>query len=225
LKPQTTLETLEVSTGPQPVAAVIWMHGLGADAHDFEPLVPMLDLGPQLAVRYVFPNAPVRPVTLNFGMRMRAWYDIRGLDERAREDEAGIRASAAAIEALVAVEVARGIAPGRIVLAGFSQGAALALYTGLRHADRLAGIVALSGYLPLAGTLAAEASAANRAAPIFMAHGDYDAVVPPVMARHGCEQLRHLGYAVDWRTYPMPHSVVDEEIRDIREFLRSVLGG
>jgi phospholipase/carboxylesterase len=217
------LETVERETGGKPTASVIWMHGLGADAYDFDPVVPLLDLGPDRPVRYVFPNAPVRPVTVNGGYRMRAWYDVRGIEINAGEDDAGIRDSAAAIEALISRELGRGIAADRIVLAGFSQGGAMALHTGLRYSSKLAGLLILSAYLPLADSVAAEALAANRSTPIFMGHGEVDNVVPLWIARASRDQLTKLGYAVQWHTYPMPHSVAPEELQDIRAFLAAVL--
>lgn len=217
------LETIERETGGKPAASVIWMHGLGADAHDFEPVVPLLALGPDRPVRYVFPNAPARPVTINGGLRMRAWYDLTGVDMQAREDDTGIRESTAAIEALIAREAARGIPRERIVLAGFSQGGAMALFTGLRHREALAGLVVLSAYLPVADSLEAEASPANRKVPIFMGHGEADNVVPVWLARQSRDQLAGLGYAVQWKTYLMPHTVAPEELADIRAFLAEVL--
>lgn len=217
-----TLDAIEIETGPAPDAAVLWLHGLGADGHDFEPLVPELRLPRELRVRFVFPHAPVRPVTLNMGMSMRAWYDIIQLGG-GREDDAGIRASQGLLEALIARERARGVAAARIVLAGFSQGGAIALHTGLRHAERLAGILALSTYLPLAATLAAEASAANRDVPLLMAHGRFDDVIPLERARQSRLALEALGAKVEWREYPMPHSVCPEEIAHIAAWLRSVL--
>ncbi len=215
-------EAIEIESAPSPDAAVLWLHGLGADGHDFEPVVPELRLPRELRVRFVFPHAPVRPVTLNMGMRMRAWYDIVQLGG-GREDEAGIRDSQAQLEALVARERARGVAAARIVLAGFSQGGAIALHTGLHHGERLAGILALSTYLPLAGTLAAEASAANRDVPLFMAHGNYDDIIPIERARQSRRALEALGTRVEWHEYPMPHSVCGEEIADIAAWLRAVL--
>ncbi len=215
-------EAIEIESAPSPDAAVLWLHGLGADGHDFEPVVPELRLPRELRVRFVFPHAPVRPVTLNMGMRMRAWYDIVQLGG-GREDEAGIRDSQAQLEALVARERARGVVAARIVLAGFSQGGAIALHTGLRHGERLAGILALSTYLPLAGTLAAEASAANRDVPLFMAHGNYDDIIPIERARQSRRALEALGTRVEWHEYPMPHSVCGEEIADIAAWLRAVL--
>jgi phospholipase/carboxylesterase len=195
---------------------VIWLHGLGADGNDFAPIVPELVSPDWPSLRFVFPHAPVRPVTVNGGMPMRAWYDILGFDLISRQDEAGIRASIAAVEALIAREHERGVPSERIVLAGFSQGGAIALAAGLRHAQRLAGIVALSTYLPLADSLADERSAANAATPIFWGHGTMD---PVVILQRGLDSrtaLEALGYAIDWHTYPMPHSVCAEEIADLR---------
>jgi phospholipase/carboxylesterase len=217
------LETIEIETGPNPQAAVIWMHGLGADAHDFEPIVPMLGLGPERPVRYVFPNAPMRPLTINGGMVMRGWYDIVDMDRAAQEDETGIRSSAAAVEDLIGIEVERGIDTGKIVLAGFSQGGAIALFTALCHAKPLAGVIALSTYLPLASQLADEAQSVNAKLPIFMAHGDSDEVVPINFARNSRKKLFQLGYDVRWTEFPMAHSVIPEEVEDIRAFLAEVL--
>jgi phospholipase/carboxylesterase len=218
------LDRLEIETGAQPTAAVIWLHGLGADGHDFAPLVPQLDLQGCPPMRFVFPHAPSLPVTINNGYVMPAWYDILGTDLVRREDAAGIRQSALALEALIAHEIERGMAPEHIVLAGFSQGCAMALHTGLRHRARLAGIMALSGYLPLADSLPAERHSANQQTPIFMAHGTADPVVPLARAEASQRALTDLGYAVQWRTYPMPHSVHPQEIADIGAFLRAVLG-
>ncbi|MDH4324156.1 MAG: alpha/beta hydrolase [Betaproteobacteria bacterium] len=215
-------ESVVVETAPSPDAAVLWLHGLGADGHDFEPVVPQLRLPPGLRVRFVFPHAPVRPVTINMGMSMRAWYDIVQLGG-GREDEAGIRASQALLEALVARERRRGIDAARIVLAGFSQGGAIALHTGLRHAERLAGILALSTYLPLAATLPAEAGAANRGVPLFMAHGSLDDLIPIERARQSRRALESAGCTVQWHEYPMPHAVCAEEIADIAAWLVGVL--
>jgi len=216
------LETIEIETGSRPDAAVIWLHGLGADGHDFEPIVPELRLPQRLSIRFIFPHAPVRPVTLNQGMRMRAWYDILQLGG-GREDEPGIRASQKAVEDLIAREGSRGIAPRRIVLAGFSQGGAIVLQTSLRYPERLAGTLALSTYLPLAGTLAAERSALNRDLPIFMAHGSQDPMIPIDRARFSRDALAALGYPVQWREYPMPHSVCLEELADIATWLTQAL--
>jgi phospholipase/carboxylesterase len=217
------LETLEVETGPRPTATVIWLHGLGADGHDFEPIVPELALAATPAIRFVFPHAPMRAVTINGGAVMRAWYDIVSLEGVRREDDAGVRASQASVDALIARERSRDVPAARIVLAGFSQGGAIALQTGLRHAERLAGIMALSTYLPLAATLAAEASAANRDVPIFMAHGQYDALIPIERAAISREALRKGGYDVEWHDYAMEHAVCREEIDDIAAWLRRVI--
>jgi phospholipase/carboxylesterase len=220
----TPLETVEIETGPAPKASIVWLHGLGADGHDFEPIVPGLGLPPSLAVRFVFPHAPMRPVTINGGWVMRAWYDIRDDGGVRREDEPGVRASQEQIEALLARERGRGVAAERVVLAGFSQGGAMSLHVGVRHARRLAGILALSCSLPLAETVAGEASPASRDVPILMAHGTGDAVVAHARGVRARDLLRQLGYAVDWREYPMPHAVCPDEIRDIGAWLAAVLG-
>jgi phospholipase/carboxylesterase len=220
------LETVEVMRGKrdEPArASVIWLHGLGADGHDFEPIVPELQLAREQSIRFVFPHAPIRPVTLNNGMRMRAWYDLYNLDEHGRADETGLRASAADIEALIAREVGSGIPSERIVLAGFSQGGALALHTGLRHAARLAAIVALSAYLPLRSRVAAERNAVNASTPVFIAHGRLDPVLAFAAGERARDELQQLGYPVTWKAYSMPHSVCPEEIADVSAFLRSVL--
>jgi phospholipase/carboxylesterase len=218
-----TLKTIEIETAPNPRATIMLMHGLGADGNDFVPIAGELDLSAVGSVRFVFPNAPIMPVTINGGYQMPAWYDILGADLAKREDEKGLRASQAAIEALLEREKARGIPANRIVLAGFSQGSAMALMTGLRHSERLAGIVGLSGYLPLAATTAAERHAANAATPIFMGHGQQDGVVIPARASASHDLLRSLGYAVDWHEYPMAHSVCMEEISDLNQWLNTVL--
>jgi phospholipase/carboxylesterase len=218
-----TLETVEVEPGSAANAAVVLMHGLGADGHDFEPVASELSLGPGRGVRWVFPHAPVRPVTINRGVRMRAWYDILGFERGAEEDAEGIRASAAAISALVLREKQRGIPAERIVLAGFSQGGALALHTGLRQAERLAGVMALSAYLPLATTLASEAHPANAATGVFMAHGTWDNVVPLARGEGSRDLLQARGYDVEWHTYPIAHSVCAEEIAQMRDWLLRVL--
>ena len=218
------LEALEIETAPDPDAAVVWMHGLGADGHDFEPIVPELRLPATTRIRFVFPHAPLRPVTVNQGHVMRAWYDIRALAGVRREDEAGVRQSARQIESLIARERQRGIPAERLVLAGFSQGGAMALHTGLRHAERLAGVMALSCYLPLASTLEAEAAPANRAVPIFWAHGVHDPMIPLALAEQSREQLAALGYPIEWHQYAMPHSVSAEEIAEIARWLGRVLG-
>ena len=209
------MDAVEIETGPEPRAAVIWLHGLGADGHDFEPIVPELEL--EQAVRFVFPHAPMRPVTINTGMRMRAWYDIFQFGG-GPEDEAGIRASQKIVEALIGAEKGK-----KIVLAGFSQGGAIVLQAALRHAKALAGVLALSTYLPLAAKVQAEASSANRAIPIFMAHGQYDEIIPLDRAEASRDALQRLGYAVEWHAYPMPHSVCAPEIADISRFLNRVL--
>ena len=218
------LETVEIATGDNPTAAIIWMHGLGADGNDFVPIVRELDLTGLPGIRFVFPHAETMPVTINNGYVMRAWYDILGMDLVRREDEAGLRASQARIEQLIAREVARGIPAERIVLAGFSQGCAMTLQTGLRHPHKLAGLMCLSGYLPLADKIAAERSPANQATPIFMAHGRGDNVVLINRAEASRELLTSLGYTIAWHEYMMPHSVCEEEIDDIGDWLRSVLG-
>ncbi len=217
------LERIEMESGPQPTAAVIWMHGLGASGDDFAAIVPELDLAGCRPIRFVFPHAPVMPVAINNGYPMPAWYDIFAPDLVRREDATGIHASARAIEALIADQVARGIAAEHIVLAGFSQGCAMALHTGLRHPARLAGVMALSGYLPLAGTVAAERSPANAKTPIFMAHGTADPVVVLARAEASRQALEALGHDVRWHTYPMPHSVHPKEVADISKFLQAVL--
>lgn len=217
------LETVEVSTGANPTCSVIWLHGLGADGHDFEPIVPELDLD-GLDMRFVFPHAPVRPVTLNGGMPMRAWFDILNLDRDGQVDEPGIRASADQVEALIGRENRRGIPDQRIVLAGFSQGGAIALHLGLRRPSALAGIMALSTYMPLARTLAAEASEVAKDIPMFMAHGRQDPVLPVGLGELARDRLLERGHAVQWRSYDMPHAVCNEEIQDIGVWLRSLFG-
>jgi phospholipase/carboxylesterase len=216
------LETVEIETVPAPRASIIWLHGLGADGHDFEPIVPELGLPRTLAVRFVFPHAPARPVTINGGMVMRAWYDVVAAGGDRREVEPGVRESARGIEALIDRERARGVADGAIVLAGFSQGGAMALHTGLRHPERLAGIMALSCFLPLADAVAGEASAANRDVPIFMAHGAHDPLIPLDRGRHARDLLAGIGYRIEWHEYPMPHSVCAEEVADIAAWLTTV---
>ena len=218
------LESIEIETGPQPVAAVIVLHGLGADGSDFVSIAREMDLTLVGPVRYVFPHAPVMPVTINGGYRMRAWYDLLGIDLLQREDEPGLRRSCAAVEHLLARETARGIAAGRIVLAGFSQGCAVALLAGLRHRERLAGIAGLSGYLPLAASTAAERTEANAPTPIFLAHGEQDDIVPIAAGAASRDALRGLGYPVEWHPYPMAHSVCMEEIADLNRWLLGVLG-
>lgn len=211
--------TLTPTTAP--TAAVIWLHGLGADGHDFVPVVPELQLS--TSVRFVFPHAPHRPVTLNNGYVMRAWYDIKALALQAQEDTVGIHASEQAVRQLIQAELDHDIPAQRIVVAGFSQGGAIALQTALRYPKRLAGVVALSTYLPLRDTLAGEASAVNRDVPVLMCHGHQDPVVPLQLGELSRDALRTLGYAVDFRTYDMPHSVCTEEVRDISDWLSRVL--
>ena len=217
------LDAIELATAPNPTATVIVLHGLGADGNDFVPIVQQLDLRAAGAVRFVFPHAPVRPVTINGGMSMRAWYDILGFDLARREDEPGLRASLADVEALIEREKSRGVVASRIVLAGFSQGSAMALLTGLRHAERLGGIAGLSGYLPLAARLAAERSGANHDVPIFLAHGRQDPVVPYDRGIASRDALLALGYPVEWHDYAMPHSVCPQEIVDLGRWLGRVL--
>jgi phospholipase/carboxylesterase len=214
-----SLETVELETAPNPRHAILWLHGLGADGNDFAPIVPELVDRTWPSLRFVFPHAPVRPVTINGGMRMRAWYDISGAQIADRQDVAGIRESIASLDALIAREGARGIPPGRVILAGFSQGGAIVLAGGVRHAARLGGIVALSTYLPLEATTAAERSAANAQAPIFMAHGSADPVVPERLGKLSRDALTALGYTVEWHSYPMAHQVCLEEIADLRAWI------
>ncbi len=215
---------IEIETAPNPTATVVLMHGLGADGNDFVPIAGELDLSAVGPVRFVFPNAPVIPVTINGGYEMPAWYDIAVADLVAREDEAGLRRSQASIEALIANEKARGIPAHRIVVAGFSQGCAMALMTGLRHGERLAGIVGLSGYLPIAATTAAERHGNNHDTPVFLAHGRQDPVVPLARAEQSRDALVALGHAVEWHEYNMAHSVCMEEIADLNSFLLRVFG-
>jgi len=217
------LEAIEMSTGAAPVASIVVLHGLGADGNDFVPVVQALDLAAVGAVRFLLPHAPVIPVTINNGYRMRAWYDILGSELERREDEAGLRRSRDDIEALLARERERGMPAGRIVLAGFSQGCAMALLTRLRHGQRLAGIAGLSGYLPLAQHTAAERSDANAPTPIFMAHGQQDEVVALERGRASRDLLRQQGHAVEWHEYPIGHTVSVEEIADLNRWLLQVL--
>lgn len=215
------LETLEINPSDTVQNSVIWMHGLGADGYDFEPVVNMLDMP---ATRFVLPHAPLRPVTINNGYSMPAWYDLFGLDANSRQDEEGIAQSRAQIEQLIEHEIARGTPGERIVLAGFSQGGAIALHTGLRHSKKLAGIVALSTYLPLKSVLYEERHDANRQIPIFMAHGSFDHVISLETNQLSRTTLEQAGYALEWHEYAMAHSVCEEEIADIRRFLSKVLG-
>lgn len=217
------LDCVEHSTGPNPTHCVLWLHGLGADGHDFAPIVPELRLPASLSVRFVFPHATIQPVTINGGMAMRSWYDILTPNLVKREDEQGIRLSEQAIAALIARENARGIPSERIVLAGFSQGCAMTLHTGLRFPTKLAGLMGLSGYLPLIDMADNERHAANADTPIFLAHGTHDPVVALERAEASRAKLVALGVPVQWHTYPMQHSVCPQEIHDISRFLQSVL--
>ncbi|HET6631674.1 MAG TPA: dienelactone hydrolase family protein [Rhodanobacteraceae bacterium] len=215
------LPTVEHETGPSPARSIIWLHGLGADGHDFEPIVPELVAPGWPPLRFVFPHAPTRPVTINGGMAMRAWYDILGVEIASKQDAEGIRQSMAQVEALIAREIERGVAAASIMLVGFSQGGAIALSAGLRHRERLAGVVALSTYLPLHEALASERSAGNAATPIFWGHGSADPVVPITLGRMSRDWLRGLDYAVDWHEYAMAHQVCAEEIAELRAWLES----
>ncbi len=220
---QALLAAVEVATGPNPTASVIWLHGLGADGHDFEPAVPQLVRARGRALRFVFPHAPVRPVTLNGGLPMRAWYDIIQLNRRAAEDEPGVRSSDAALRALVRRENERGVPSQQIVLAGFSQGGAMALYSGTRMPEKLAGIIGLSCYMPIAAAFAAERHSANHTTPIFMAHGSLDPVVEPQLGETSRALLVAAGYVVEWHSYPIGHSVCAEELAAVAAFLQRVL--
>ena len=218
------LDTIDIETQPQPRASVIVLHGLGADGNDFVPVAQELDLAGVGGARFVFPHAPVMPVTINGGYRMRAWFDILGTgDIRTREDEEGLRKSLVLVEELIAREKERGMPANRIVLAGFSQGCAMALLTGLRHKERIAGIIGMSGYLPLAQALEGERSDANRLTPIFLAHGTMDPVIPFMIGEASRDALQALGYDVEWHAYPMPHSVCMEEIQAMNAWLVKVL--
>ncbi|HEV7915313.1 MAG TPA: alpha/beta hydrolase [Albitalea sp.] len=217
------LDTIQIDTGDQPTASIIVLHGLGADGNDFVPFAEQLDLTRVGPVRFVFPHAPTMPVTINNGYVMRAWYDILGANLAQREDEPGLRRSLAQVQALIDAERQRGIASERIVLAGFSQGCAMTLLAGLRQPQRLAGLVGMSGYLPLASTLAAERSPANADVPIFLAHGRSDPVVPHAAGIATRDALQAMGYPVEWHDYPMQHSVCMEEIADLNRWLLRVL--
>ena len=216
-------DVVEVETGRDPTGAVIWLHGLGADGHDFEPLVPELVRPGERALRFVFPHAPIRPVTLNGGFAMRAWYDIVTLDRRGPEDEGGIRASQTTVEALIRRENERGIPSERIVVAGFSQGGAVAVFAGVRYPEKLAGMMGLSCYMLRASRLVPERHAANQATPLFLAHGTADPVVLPTLGEESRRLLEAAGYAVEWHTYNMPHSVCPQEVGDIAAWLRRVV--
>jgi phospholipase/carboxylesterase len=215
----TLLETVEHETGPAPQWSVLWLHGLGADGHDFAPIVPELVRKDWPALRFVFPHAPVRAVTINNGMRMRAWYDIRDMNLANRADETGVDESVAQTEALIAREVARGVPASRLLLAGFSQGGAIALATALRRTQPLGGVVALSTYLPMVDRLVQETMATAHTQPLFMAHGQFDPVVPYAGGDFSARKLRELGFNVDWHAYPMAHQVCAEEIRDLGDWM------
>jgi phospholipase/carboxylesterase len=218
------LETVEVETGPQPSAAVVWLHGLGADGHDFEPLVPELAWPGAPAIRYVFPHAPVRPVTINGGMPMRAWYDIVSLTSGRDQDQSGIADSVNRAARLIRRETDRGIEPGRIVVAGFSQGGAIAVQLALRFPQTLAGLVALSTYLLMERRLASDAHDANRELPVFVGHGRQDPMVPCALGEQLARHLQGMGHAVEWHRYDMPHAVCPQEVSDLRAWLQSRLG-
>lgn len=219
-----TLECVERESGPDPRHAVIWLHGLGADGNDFVPILQQLLRREWPPLRFVFPHAPVKPITLNGGLPMRAWYDIAGFDLAQKQDEQGIRTSIGEVEKLIAREVERGVPASSIVLTGFSQGGAIALAAGLRHAHQLAGIVALSTYLPIADATKGERSADNAATPIFMAHGAFDPVVPQYLGERSRDQLRDWGYRIDWHSYPMAHQVCPPEIAELADFLERCFG-
>ena len=217
------LEAVEIQTGSEPRNAVIWLHGLGADGHDFEPVVPMLGAHRYAATRFIFPHAPVRPVTINAGAQMRAWYDIKGMQLSRDQDETGIMESAAQVQALIQRENERGIPSDRIVLAGFSQGGAIAAHTALRSDQALAGLLALSTYLLFPARLEQERHAANENLPIFVGHGSMDPMVPLALGRALAERLEALSHPVTWKQYPIPHSVSQEEINDIGHWLAEQL--
>jgi phospholipase/carboxylesterase len=218
------LPCIEIETASNPRHAVIWLHGLGADGHDFEPIVPQLVDRAWPPLRFVFPNAPVRPITINGGMSMRAWYDISGLEIAQKQDEVGIRASIAQLGELIERETLRGIACENILLAGFSQGGAIVLSGGVRYPQRLGGIIALSTYLPLAEKTDAEMSAANRETPVFMAHGLLDPTISHALGEMSRDYLAKRGYKVAWHAYPMAHQVCMEEIADLRRWIAMLLG-
>ena len=217
------LDNIEIETAPNPTIAIVWLHGLGADGNDFVPLVRELDLTGLPGIRFVFPHANTMPVTINGGYVMRSWYDIVATDLTRREDEGGLRASQLQVEALIAREKARGIPASRIILAGFSQGCAMTLQTGLRHPEKLAGMLCLSGYLPLASVAGAERSEASLGTPIFMAHGVQDPVVPFARAEESRKVVEALGYQVKWHAYPMQHTLCLEEVQDISKWIRKVV--
>jgi len=215
-------ECVEVTTGENPVGSVIWLHGLGADGHDFEPIVPELRLSADLPLRFVFPHAPMRPVTINGGMSMRAWYDIVSLDAEGRADAAGVHESTGLLNDLITREVERGIPAGKIVIAGFSMGGAVAINTALHTREKLAGLMALSAYLPLPSEV--EGSAGSRDLPVFMAHGSFDPMLPMQWGQMSAERLQEEGFTLEWHDYPMAHAVCPEEIRDIAAWLEKTYG-
>ena len=214
-------DCVEVISGENPVGSVIWLHGLGADGHDFEPIVPELRLPAELPLRFVFPHAPTRPVTINGGMVMRAWYDIVTLDTEGRADADGVRESTAILEALIAREMERGIPADKIVIAGFSMGGAIAINTALHTTHTLAGLMALSTYLPLPGEV--DGSSGSRDLPVFMAHGSFDPMLPMQWGQLSAKKLEETGFGVEWHEYPMAHAVCPQEIADIREWLLRIL--
>ncbi len=219
------LETIEHETGPSPTWTVLWLHGLGADGNDFVPLIPELQRRDWPAIRFVFPHAPVRAVTVNNGARMRAWYDIRDFDFASRADETGVLESIVQVEALIAREAARGVPASRVLLAGFSQGGAIALAAALGRQTPLAGVIALSSYLPMADRLAREMPAVAATQPLFMAHGQHDPVVPYAAGELSAARLRALGFRVDWHAYPMAHQVCGEQIGDLGDWLAQRFAG
>ncbi len=218
------MSRIEITTNPTPDASVIWLHGLGADGHDFEPLVAELGLPDTLGIRFLFPDAPVRPVTINGGLQMRAWYDFLSLDLGKGENREHITEAADLVRALIDAERGRGIAPARIILGGFSQGGVVSMLTALNHPERLGGVVALSSYLPLRESMRDELTEANRGLPLFMGHGSEDPLIPLAHAEQSRDWLKDLGYAVDWHLYTMPHSVCPAEIVDLRSWLLDRLG-
>ena len=222
-------DSVEVQTGPEPIGSVIWLHGLGADGHDFEPIVPELRLPAALPLRFIFPHAPVRPVTVNGGMQMRAWYDIVSLDAEGRADEQGVRESSTIVDEFVAKEVERGIDAAKIVIAGFSQGGAIAIHNVLRARQAPAGLMALSTYLPLDKTVQAEVvdnpDAGDTSVPVFMAHGSFDPMVPYAFGKQSAQALESIGYTVEWHEYPMAHGVCPQEIADISAWLQRIYAG
>lgn len=223
MKPEETEQALILHPRGRHTASVVWLHGLGADGYDFAPIIPELGLPADHGIRFIFPHAPVRPVTLNGGMAMRAWYDILSLDRNGLQDEAGVRDSERIVQGFLKAEEDAGIASDRIVLAGFSQGGAITLHAGLRYPKKLAGLLPLSTYLPLQHLLATEASAANRSVPMLMCHGSHDPVLPYELGRGSCEVMESLGYTIDWREYSMAHQVCAEQIEDIGRWLRERL--